>query len=402
MAFSDRSLCIAARGCWQCCFFTGILCLLISWLFMPPPLCAEETAMVLLMANDSQSQLLSDISSELNSLGLVTRRIDWTDEPVTQDLFWKLAKTNGAVALIRVPKRGGFIEAWVGDIESARVVYRTTAEDRDDKSLPFEPAVATAELLRASLMEVRPRQESKPDPEPARSKPAESQKSPESPASSESAAISQTNAPQPQIEKKAPAVTFMQLRVELGGGVAASDFTHPPTANISLGLQWNVLKPVGVVLFGHSPITPIRVTQPAGTIVHRHGLMALGVRLTSPIVARRLKNWIGGGAGLIVTRVKGYATSGFESNADTDTLGLVYLRTGLTAALSEQFGITVGALVGRSLPGTQVFILEDSVLKWGHVILCGFLALEFSLLPQKNMKRETIMKGHSAALTVGH
>jgi hypothetical protein len=348
---------------------------IITASFAPRPLLAKAGA-VMLMGVDDQAPLLSAIALELESLGFEVTVVPWDPRPVSNGDFMDAAEKNRVDAMIRVPGSPPEVAVWVADTETGRVIHRDVAVTEKTAVAPSQTAMAVAELLRASLFEVRAVSTT------------EEEASPESQDASETEAPAIRSQTENEVGNKALAASLRyRLQLELGGGVTAGTFEYPPTAHLSFGMQWRFFNGLGAVLFGQVPLTALKADHAAGKAALWHGITALGVRYTAPTLARRLQPWLEGGVGMVLARVEGEAEPGWTPNAATSVTAGLYVRGALAVVLHDRVHLLVGALLGRSFPGIDVLMDDEEVIEWGHVVFCGFLGVAMGFLKKKMSRK---------------
>jgi len=129
--------------------------LLLICIFLLSSIClgANSKPKVLLVTDPTSSNLVKRLKSELAALGFIvsTKSEDSYHNPPFQ--LEKVAKENEVDAAVRIVS-GNFIEVWVVDTLTQKIVFRRLNVNKDSKNLESVVALGAVELLRASFLEV--------------------------------------------------------------------------------------------------------------------------------------------------------------------------------------------------------------------------------------------------------
>ena len=131
---------------------------------------------------------------------------------------------------------------------------------------------------------------------------------------------------------------------------------------------------------GHVPLTATREEAAAGAASLRQGIIGLAARLSFDNLSRRFRPALEGGAGVAISRVKGEAVPGWISKSKATATTVIYLRPSGAVVLTKRLALTVGAMLGKSLPSITVAIDGEPALQWGNFILCGDIGLIVGLI----------------------
>jgi hypothetical protein len=333
------------------------------------PLFADDAVVVVATA-DAESSLAQHLRLELESLGFET-----ATEPMSYPLsptdIAEIVEDTEVIALVIIPDQPATAEIWTKDLETRKAIRRIVPIAVQHPAYPSQAAVEIAELVRASQLELG----ATPPPSEEDDLPGEVTSPREG---SESPPAADTSSPETTVDEDetiAGRDERYRLELEAAGGAAAGTFEYPPIAYLAVRAHWRFYGPLGVSLMGHVPLTATRAEAAAGAASLRQGIIGLAARLSFETLSRRFRPALEGGAGVAVTRVEGEAVPGWIAKSKSTTAAILFLRLGGAVVLTRRIALTVGALLGTSLPGLSVAIDGEPTLEWGDFVFCGDIGL---------------------------
>ena len=311
----------------------------------------EETRRVVLV-EQGRDPFLERVGAEIAGLGFALVR-----SANTRSLEGA-ARSEQAVAAIRVlPSRKG-VEVWMSDATSGRSLLRQVIVDESEGG-PDERLIAlqAAELLRTSLQTQVTTEAT-----PAASKPAE----PARPAAAPSPAEpSQPVAPRPL---NGAAQAALGALYSPGGASFALELGL--SLHHSLTRRWGLLLDVGVPLRGASVSQGEASARVAPYFV---GVGALAT-LTSP--GSRSFGTLGVGAAVLHLAVRGEADSPLLASSESVSTGAAYVRGDFGVEVTPWLRAGGRALLGARVQQVHVRFAGKEAAAWGPLFAGGFALLE--------------------------
>ena len=342
-------------------------------MLLSEPLLADDAVVVIATA-EVESSLAQHLRLELESLGFEVAVDQRTPDPRSPADVAKMVEDTDVIALVIIPDRPSTVEVWTKDVKTRRAIQRVVPLAVHHPAYQSQAAVEIAELVRASQLELTspPPKEDAAAPEEVTPAPERSESPP--PADS---SPSETNVDEDTEVKPDERYHF---ELEAAGGAAAGTFASPPTAYLAARAHWRFHGPLGVSLMGHVPLTATREEAAAGAASLRQGIIGLAARLSFETLSKRFRPALEGGAGVAISRVEGEAVPGWISKSKVTATAVLYLRLSGAVVLTKRLALTIGAMLGKSLPGITVAIDGEPALRWGNFLLCGDLGIIVGLV----------------------
>lgn len=357
----------------------------LTLLVFTTPANADETK-VLIVGAQIHAPLVEALRLELDAASYDTR-VEWRvpiPEPFSD--FAEVADASKATVWIRLFDNAR-LDIWSIHPKSDKVLHREAILDSMSRTDPLQSAMEIAELLRATQLELYEVKA------PAMTPPsAEEMSRPPAPLR-EQEPVSKTNEMDNKVEPSStqnPADETVSadantapphpLFIELGPGITAGNFSHPPTAYLSLAAEWRFIQRIFAVLFGHIPLSSTRTEAAAGSATLKNGVVGIEARLAFPGLFDRFRPAIGLGAALSILRIEGAAAQGFTPQSETVFTARIHLRISGAVRITERLAFTFGVLPAHALGGVTVAIAGERTLTWGDFILDGYVGLEIGLL----------------------
>ena len=354
--------------------------------FFSAPATADNTT-VLIVGSETQKPLVEALQLELDAAAFDTR-VEWrAPKPEPFADFAAVADDSEATVWIRLFDDAR-VDIWIAEPKSDKVLHREAILDSEGRTAPVQAAMEIAELLRATQLELfeveaaaltpLPVEENSPTPPESSSAP---EPVPETKEIDDKVGAMPT---EDAAEETTPAdespPTVRRLFVEIGPGITAGSFSHPPAAYLTLTTEWRFIERIGAVIFGHIPLSSTRTEAPEGAATLKNGVVGVEARMTFPGLLKRFRPSIGLGAALSISRIEGEAEPGFVSQNETLFTARIHLRIFGAVRITEHLAFTFGGLLAHSTTGVTVAIAGERTLDWGDIILDGYFGFEIGLL----------------------
>jgi hypothetical protein len=215
----------------------------VALLVSAPTVRAQNGAtLVAILTNEPNAPLTRRVRAELEGLGLDVMVLKPPEEGSSMRAPLELAaRSVGAIAAVRlVPSGEGKVEVWVADRVTGKALVRELDVPRGGAS-DAALAVASVELLRASLMELH-------SPEPPHG---------EVPVDEKVQALALPQKPPPRVAR---------LGITVGAGAELGLRGIGPSADVDVGAWVQIASHTGARLMGYTSVAPAHLVTAAGAV----------------------------------------------------------------------------------------------------------------------------------------
>lgn len=311
------------------------------WLLFAPTARAERTAtLIVLVADDPNDTVANLLERDLRALGFGVMLLGTTPEnSLDGSALERTARSLGGMAAVRILPEARGTRLWVLDPATDRSVSRELLPPTADVD-PNEVALGTLELLRASILELRP--------------PAANATAPTQPATAQLAetAIAHVEAP----------ATFSVMG---GVGLELGLRSLGPSLNSVWALWLRLGGCFGARGFTAVPLSTERRELVEGAVEVRPTLLGLGLTCSGSSRGGVFSPRVSLGAALAHLETVGLAVGGRNSHRTASWLGGGYALLGMGLRLSRDVQLNLDA-TGVVLPTPAVVIVDQrEVATWG-------------------------------------
>jgi hypothetical protein len=310
---------------------------------------------VIILVESSESPLSQRLKQEMESLGL---NVQWRDPAKAPSRPLEAeARSAGAIAAVRLTQLGGgAVEMTILDRVTGKTVHRALAV-----STPSDPAAAeliatrTAELLRASLMELA-------SPHPPRG---------EVPATPQVRALAPAPAVSPPTEQSSA------FSLHLGPALVYSP-KWKTAGHLSVGARWMAKPRAGLEGWALIPVIPARISAEEGEAELGVTLCGLGgVYAWQPAAWLAVRTHAGVAVGTL--ELQGMPSSAYQGSPDRLWSWSPYAGAGLSWHALPVLGVRLDFLAGLTYPHTVIRFAAREIADWGRPWCAAALAAELSL-----------------------
>ena len=323
------------------------------------PALADEVAKVLVVLDGEEDATVARrICRELGALGLEAETIEATADYTAHHSLEELARSNGALAVIKIELGSGALEVWVADLVTGKAVYRSVEVVAGNEPAASVLAVEAVELLRASLMELHsakpPRGEVKPTPAITEfSEPPAPQNTPPS-------------RPKILFIDLSPTLSFPGTDSGPSMGLTAS-FHGRPTKRLRLGIR------------GFVPLVAASKTVPEGEIKIAPALVAAELLVALNKIDARVVPELGAGFGAAFFMVRGIARTGFTPGEFTLVSAFPHIKAGLSIWLTQILALHAGITIGWTTVANKVQVAQRNVVDLGRPWIIASVGLAIAI-----------------------
>jgi len=291
----------------------------------------EGTARVAVVAA-ADDPLAALIAAEFEFLGFSS---EWITAPGPQDPLQldQLAREHDVAAAVLVRSDGGFVQVWISDRVTGKVVIRRVAVDRADD--PRVVAVHAVELLRASLLEL--------------------ERNP-APTGHEVAASAPV--------RRALRATPTRFGLSLSGAVMGAPGGLGPLAGLRGSFRHMPHPHVGWVVTATAPVSAARVREAEGEAEVRVGWLVTGVRVALLSDERVLRPDLQATVGLLGLSMVGHARAPYVDGRDLVLTGVGELAAGLELAATARLRVRLAAAAGACFTRPEIRFAGRPVGSW--------------------------------------
>ncbi len=305
------------------------------------------TQLVVVISTDTTNEIFTAIAQELRSYGFEVTESRATVAGGQAIALEEISRRAGAIAAVRVDTPAQHVEIWVADLVTGKTVSRRLGSMGEEDLNPPLIGLATAELLRASLLEVRTKHQTK------------------------TTSDTPPRAVETIIDREPAGTGRSGLWFALSAGPILSSFDMAPGISLIGALRLRFEGRWAVALSGSAPVYPSRGEWAQGSVEVNHG--AFGAE-ASLLLAQggglRSVRWdIGLGASLVVVKSIGRAEDGYFDRENSTVTGFPHLRTGLSFALTDYLDLRADLTGGPTFHNIDVTIDNREATSMGSIFV---------------------------------
>ncbi len=330
---------------------------LLTGFMAVPAMGQTPTQLVVVISTDTTDEIFTAIAQELRSYGFEVTESRMTVAGGQAIKLEEIARRAGAIAAVRVDTPAQHVEIWVADLVTGKTVSRRLGSMGEEDLNPPLIGLATAELLRASLLEVRTKHRTK------------------------TTSDAPPKAVETMIDSEPAGTGHSGLWFALSAGPILSSFDMAPGISLIGALRLRFEGRWAVALSGSAPVYPSRGEWAQGSVEVNHGIFGAEASL---LLAQggglRSVRWdIGLGASLVVVKSVGRAERGYIDRENSTVTGLPHLRTGLSFALTDYLDLRADLTGGPTFHKIAVAIDNREVTSMGSFFVLA-IGLDIRLL----------------------
>lgn len=306
---------------------------------------------IVLVVGSGLEELAQRFAAELASLQFDVVRTTLPGDSPPQTALEALATEQQARAAVRVAAAEGAIDLWLVNPQTHEAVYRRIVSERD----PAIAVLRSLEILRGSLIDLRALA---PQPEPASSPAAETQK-PAVPA-----------AQRPEARR----------RLWLGGSLVATsrDSRSAPAWGAQAAFHVAVARKFWLHAEALVPLSEWRVSGQGGRVSAWAGGLLVGGSV-APWGDHVLTPSLGLGLGALALHTRGEPAPGFRGTSDLNLTLFPHARVGATWSVASRVRLRAQLACGFATPRPVLLFAEQRESTWINPLLSGALGLEIGL-----------------------
>lgn len=325
-----------------------LLALAVFWFAVPA---RGDGGPLILHVRSSRPAQDERLAAELSTLGLSVQEA----EPDPGATLESMARTRGARAAVRVAEQDNAIELWVE--------ARTSAAPPIHQLVPVDPrrgwslaAVASLEILRAELLEVREPKTAPPTPRPPPLLPEKPERLPAAPPG------------------KAPL-----MWAHLAGGVESSPGGLGPSAELLGELRLQLGSWLDVGAFGAFSPVAAQITAAEGIARSRHAILGLAADVDARLGVATLSLGAGGVIALFWLNGDAPASGYAGQSASIATAGPLVRACG-ALDVTPSLRLRTELATGVTMPHAVIRFAGRQVADWGQPFVLLTLGLELGFL----------------------
>ena len=334
-----------------------VLSVLLASLLLAGRAQAQSGAtLVAIVTAEPNAPLTRRVRAELEGLGVDVIVLKPPDEGSSvRAPLERAARSVGAVAAVRlVASSEGKVEVWVADRVTGKAVVRELDASESGAS-DAAVAIASVELLRASLMELHSTE----------------------PPHGEVPASDRVRALALPVPGAAPAMPRLGLSAGAGAELGARGLG--PSADADIGLWIRVASRFGARLVGHASLSPARVDTPSGAVEVRAQLVGAMATYAFVDPAGAARPWVPSlslGIAAVHIATTGTAVPPFVSATQDTWTAAPLASLGLAWAFVPGLRLRADGLAAWSLPPVHVTTPTTAAGWWGGPALLVSLGIE--------------------------
>ena len=349
---------------------------------------ADDTVVTLVQpkaANALAIEATSRLAAELRAAGFVVRAVTSTGGDAREEV----ERADGSFATIAIvpTARGAVADVWIADrVTGKTLVRRVDVLDPARPNAASDLAIRSAELLRASLLEIHQHGRAPADlPAPiARFAGAAPPVSTRAPPVSTHAPLVSTRAPPvstraPPVSTRAPLASTRAARAEtrepparglhasIEGAVALLASTEGGASlRPLLRLAIDLPRSISVRLAIAPSVAPTTLIAKHGTVAMRQTVASVDLAYTFLAPHARVRPLLSLGGGVFALQVAGDANPGFTSQRGQSASGLVSASAGIEVRIASGIRMLADTTVIALLPPQTVSALGEPLARLGR------------------------------------
>ncbi len=323
------------------------------------PALAKDVAKVLVVLDGEENAAVARrICRELGALGLEAQTVEAVADYTAHHSLEELARSNGALAVIKIEMGSGALEVWVADLVTGKEVYRSVEVVAGSEPAASVLAVEAVELLRASLMELHSARPPKGEVEPT-------------PAITE---FSEPPAPPPPPPPR-PKILF----IDLGPTLSFPSTDSGPSMGLTASFHGRLAKQLRLGIRGLVPLVVASKTVPEGEIKIAPALVAAELLVALNKIDARVVPELGAGFGAAFFKVRGIARTGFAPGEFTLVSAFPHIKAGLSIWLTQILALHAGITIGWTTVANKVQVAQRDVIDLGRPWIIASVGLAIAI-----------------------
>jgi hypothetical protein len=336
------------------------LAALALFLICEPALADDVSKVLVVLDSEEDTTVVRRICRELGALGLEAETVEAVADYTAHHSLEELARSNGALAVIKIELGSGALEVWVADLVTGKEVYRSVEVMAGSEPAASVIAVEAVELLRASLMELHSARPPKGEVEPT-------------PAITE---FSEPPAPPPP---PSPPPRPKILFIDLGPTLSFPNTDSGPSMGLTASFYGRLAKRLRLGVYGLGPLVASSRTVPEGEIKVAPALVAAELLVALNKIDARVVPELGAGFGAAFFMVRGMAKTGFVSGDFTLVSAFPYVKTKLSIRLTRILALRADIAVGWTTVANTVQVAQRNVVDLGRPWIIASVGLAIAI-----------------------
>ncbi|MBN2802387.1 MAG: hypothetical protein JXR91_04770 [Deltaproteobacteria bacterium] len=314
---------------------------------------------VIIGGDDPSQGFVLRLKAELESAGFLVeiQKVDLKGDPRRE--LDVAARKIGAGAAVLLNKAMGFVEIWITDRVTGKIVIRKVKIPEDEQFPDTFIALSSVELLRASFLEVATSSISH---------------------GSVKADAAVKKLVSPKSDEPVSGVVENDFKekvfIQLAPSILIANFKHAPFVNAQTSIDCRVYKGLSLSLSGRLPMSTVKIKSQEGSAKVRAGDLYAG----AGYISHGKKNIINGGfsAGwmLLVYKITGTPFEDYSGHETTFTTSSPYLKGFASLSFTKKVRVRLSILSGYSFTDLKVKIGEN-VNTFGKFYLSTSLGIVF-------------------------
>ncbi len=325
------------------------------------PALANDAAKVLVVLDgEEETAVARRICRELGALGLEAETVEAVADYTAHHSLEELARSNGALAVIKIELGSGALEVWVADLVTGKEVYRSVEVVAGSEPAASVVAVEAVELLRASLMELHsarpPNGEVKPTP-----------------------AITEFSEPPAPPPPPSPPPRPKILFIDLSPTLSFPGTDSGPSMGLTASFHGRLAKRLRLGIRGLVPLVAASKTVPEGEIKIAPALVAAELLVALNKIDARVVPELGAGFGAAFFMVRGIAGTGFTPGEFTLVSAFPYIKAGLSIWLTRILALHADVAIGWTTVANTVQVAQRNVVDLGRPWIIASVGLAIAI-----------------------